>query len=224
MTTWALATGAGKDATLALHRARAAGLHVPYAFNVFEGNTGLVRFHGVPEALVRAQARALGLELVAGRTHPRDFPQVHAELLEELGRRGVQGLLYGNIHLADIQAWYQERSRAAGLEHREPLWGEDPTALVREFVAAGFRATVTGVNLELGDPGWLGRELDRELVEEVTAAGADPCGEYGEYHTFVWDGPGFRAPVPFRAGPALELEGHRFLELAPGGGEPDPAG
>lgn len=214
---WALATGGGKDATLALYRARTAGLRVPFAFNVFEGNTGLVRFHGVPEALVRAQAEALGLDLVAGHTHPRDYPQVHRALLDELRDRGTRGLLYGNIHLADVQAWYQERSRAAGLAHREPLWGEDPAALVREFIQAGFRTTVTGVNLEHGDPGWLGRELDRELVEEMEAAGVDPCGEYGEYHTFVWDGPEFRTSVGFRIGRTLELEGHRFLELAPEG-------
>lgn len=213
--TWALATGAGKDATLALHRARAAGFHVPYAFNVFEGNTGLVRFHGVPESLVRAQAQALGLELVAGQTHPRDFPTVHRALLEELRERGVGGLVYGNIHLADVQAWYQERTRAMELEHHEPLWGEDPAALVREFLDRGYRATVTCVNLELGDPAWLGRELDGELVAEVEASGADPCGEFGEYHTFVWDGPEFRGPVDFRVGEALERDGHRFLELSP---------
>lgn len=213
---WALATGAGKDATLALHRERARGLEIRYAFNVFEGNTGRVRFHGTPEALVRAQAEALGLELVAGHTHPRDFPTVHAALLEALGGRGVQGLVYGNIHLADVEAWYQERSDAAGLAHREPLWGEDPAALVREFLEAGFRATVTGVNLDNGHPDWLGRKLDEELVEAVEAFGADPCGEYGEYHTFVWDGPDFRRPVSFRAGAVLEREGHRFLECRPG--------
>lgn len=210
---WALATAAGKDATLALHRARGEGLDVQWALNVFEGGTGLVRFHGTPRALVEAHALALGLEPVFGETGPRDFEEAFRALLDTLCERGAEGIIFGNLHLADIRAWYEERVRASGLEHHEPLWGMDPLSAAEAVVEAGFRGLVISVNLELGDPDWLGRELDRRLLGEVRAAGIDPAGERGEYHTFVHGGPGFRRPVGFRVRGTLEREGHRFLEL-----------
>jgi diphthine-ammonia ligase len=211
--TWALATGAGKDATLALHRARAEGLDVTHAFSIYEGNSGVVRFHGTPPELVGAHCGALGLELLVAHTHPRDFDAVLAELLDELRARGVSGVVFGNIHLADVRAWYEERTTGHGLRHHEPLWGEEPAALVRDFVALGFRATVTGVNLERGVRAWVGREVTREWIAEVEAHGADPCGEFGEYHTFVHGGPGFRAPVAFDRGAPIEMEGHAVLSF-----------
>lgn len=210
----ALATGAGKDATLAFHRARAEGLDVSWAFNVYEGTTGRVRFHGTPKELVVAHARALELELVTDHTHPREFEEVFLDVLERLKERGVGGVVFGNVHLDGVRAWYEERTRAVGLEHVEPLWGEEPSELVRELIALGYRATVVSVDLERGDPTWLGRELTLSLVDEIEAAGVDPCGEHGEYHTFVWDGPDFHRPLPIRTGEVVEMEGHRLVDLS----------
>lgn len=218
---WAIATAAGKDATLALHRARRAGLDVRWAVNVFEGSSGLVRFHGTPRALVDAQVRALGLEPLFGHTLPgsgeadpeRDFESAFRSLLDDLAALGARGVLFGNLHLTGIRDWYRERVQAAGLEHREPLWGRDPESVARAVPAEGFRALVISVNLELGDPDWLGRELDDDLVDRFLRAGIDPAGEHGEYHTFVHDGPSFRSPVPLRITGRQEREGHRYLEL-----------
>ncbi len=212
---FALATGAGKDATLALHRARALGWEVPVAFNVWEGSSGRVRFHGIPRELVGEHASALDLRLLDDHTHPDDFETVFGRMLERLVREGVVGVVYGNVHLEGIRSWYEERTTAAGLEHREPLWGDPPGELVREFVDLGYGATVVSVDLERGDPGWLGRELDRELVEELEARGCDPCGEHGEYHTFVHDGPLFRRSVQVESAGTVEMEGHRLLDLTP---------
>lgn len=209
----ALATGAGKDATLALHRARARGLEVTHAFNVYEGNTGRVRFHGTRKELVEAQARALGLEPVMAHTHPREFEEAFREVLDELVDRGVRGVVFGNVHLEGVRAWYEERTSRAGLTHVEPLWGREPGELVRDVVALGYRALVVSVDLERGKPGWLGRELTLPLIAEIEAAGVDPCGEHGEFHTFVRDGPGFRRPLPVTRGEEVEMEGHRLLDL-----------
>ena len=211
---YALATGAGKDATLAYHRARADGLDVGTAFSVYEGSTGRIRFHGTPVELVEAHVRALELELVVDHTHPREFEPVFLDVLERLKGEGVEGVVFGNVHLEGVRAWYEERTRAAGLEQVEPLWGEDPSELVREFLAAGYRATVVSVDLEQGDAAWLGRELTLSLVDEIEAHGADPCGERGEYHTFVWDGPDFHRPLPVRTGEEVEMEGHRLVDLS----------
>ena len=214
-TLWALATGAGKDATLALHRARSMGREVRYGLNVYEGNTDRVRFHGTRKELVEAHGRHLDLEMLMDHTHPREYEPVFTGLLDALRERGVDGVLFGNLHLTDVRAWYEERTVAAGLRHLDPLWEEDPGAVAREFVGLGYRAVVVSVDLERGDPDWLGRELDRGLIRAIESRGADPCGEHGEYHTFVWDGPAFREPVPFRRGEEVEMEGHRLLDLLP---------
>ena len=97
----------------------------------------------------------------------------------------------------------------------EPLWGADPAELVRDVVALGYRALVVSVDLERGRPEWLGRELDPALIGEMEETDVDPCGEHGEFHTFVWDGPEFRRPVSVVRGREVEMEGHRFLDLTP---------
>mgnify|MGYP001294425993 CR=1 FL=1 len=214
---YALAWSGGKDSTLALDRAVRQGLEVRYLFNIFEGVSGRVRFHGVRRELIAAQAAALGRELIQEQTHPEDFEATFGRVLERLGELGVGGIIFGNIHLADVRGWYEARTVARGFEHREPLWGEAPAALVREFVDRGYRARIVSVNLELGREGWLGRELDHELADEILAfEGADPAGERGEYHSFVFDGPLFREAVEVEPGAVYEREGHRLLDLLPG--------
>lgn len=209
----ALSWSGGKDSTLALDRCRRQGLDVRVLFNIYEGSTGRVRFHGVRRALIEAQARAAGLTLVSAHTHPRDFETVFLDVLDELARRGVEGAVFGNIHLADVRAWYEERTTGRGFRHVEPLWGEPPGALVREFVGRGHRARIVSVDLKQGRREWLGREIDEALIEEFEAAGIDPCGEKGEYHSYVFDGPLFAAPVNVRAVGSLEMEGHALLDL-----------
>ncbi|MFW6202364.1 MAG: diphthine--ammonia ligase [Gemmatimonadota bacterium] len=223
--TYALSWSGGKDATLALDRAVREGLDVPILFNIYEGSSGRVRFHGVRRELIRAQADALGLELIQAHTgSDDDFDAVFGRVLDELRDRGVRGVVFGNIHLADVRGWYEERTTARGFEHLEPLWGAEPVALAEEFIARGYHARVVSVNLELGSADWIGRELDRRLLRALSSApGIDPGGEHGEYHTFVYDGPLFRRPVPFTGGESITLEGHRFLDLLPSDPMPSPA-
>lgn len=212
----ALAWSGGKDATLALHRARQRGFTVTHLYSIYEGNSGRTRFHGIPTGLLEAQARALELPLVMDATHPDDYETVHRRLLEHLVQQGVGGVIYGNIHLEDVRQWFEERSEDLNLEHVEPLWGDPPAQLVREFLTAGYRTLIVSVDLEQANPDWLGRELAGEVMEEILHdADVDPCGERGEYHTFAWDGPLFSEPVKFRRGETFEREGHRILDLNP---------
>lgn len=210
---YALATGAGKDATLALHRARAAGLHVTVGFNLYDGETDRVAFHGTRVELVRAHCEALDLEPALAPVAPGAFESAFRGMLERLQAMGVEGVVFGNVHLADVREWYEARTTAAGLEHREPLWGESPADLVREVLDLGYRAVVVSVDLDRGDPAWVGRPLDHDLVARIEAHGADPCGEHGEFHTFVHDGPGFRRAVPVATGEVVEMRGHRLVDL-----------
>jgi diphthine-ammonia ligase len=188
----------GKDSMLALHRALDQGLPVTTLFNLYDGASGSVRFHGVARELVGAQARALGLELLQLPLGDDDYDAVFGDGLAQLRQRGATSLVLGNIHLADVRGWYEARTRAHGLGHVEPLWGWEPRRVVEEVVRLGYRARVSGVDATRALPQWLGRELDTALLAEFQAAGIDAAGESGEYHTFVHDGPLFAHPVPFR--------------------------
>jgi uncharacterized protein (TIGR00290 family) len=209
-------SSSGKDCTLALDRARRRRLDVRWLANVYESNTGRVRFHGVRHQLVSAQARALGLEAVLRTTHPDPFETAFERLLADLAGRGCTGIIFGNIHLQEVRTWYEERVRAMGLEHLELLWGEPAIELLYEVVERGYHGLVVSVNLKERATEFLGRELDADLVTELGITDdLDPCGERGEFHTFIYDGPEFRNPVRFEVGETLEREDHRFLDLIP---------
>ncbi len=211
---YALFWSGGKDSLLALDRARRAGLAVTRLVNIYEGNSGRVRFHGVRSDLIAAQARALGVELLQKKTHPENFEQAFLTALDELKQLGVGGIVFGNIHLADIRAWYEERTRSRGFEHVEPLWGDAPSALVREFVSRAHKARIVSVNLSCGRKEWLGREFSEALVAELEQTpNTDVCGERGEYHSFSFGGPLFQAPVELQDGEQFEVEGHLILDI-----------
>jgi len=213
---YALMSGTGKDSTLALDRARRQGLDLRWLASIYDGATGRVRFHGVRHELITAQARALGLEPVLYATHPAPFEPVLMRLLQELKRRGCRGLVFGNIALADVREWWEQRVTAAGFEHVELLWGEPSIEVAHEVVERGYHALVVSVNLAMRATPFLGRELDADLLTELGITDdLDPSGEHGEFHTFAYDGPEFHHPIAFRIGETMELEGHRFLDLVP---------
>jgi len=211
----ALFWSGGKDSLLALDRATRAGLEVSYLINISEGNTGRVRFHGVRKELIQAQADALGKSLLQFETHPDSFEQAFGKALARARALGVEAIAFGNIHLADVRAWYEERTTAAGFRHVEPIWGEPPGALVREFVARGHRSKIVSVYLDAGGKAeWLGRDITTDFIEAVESAGADPAGECGEYHSFAHGGPLFRDELRIRADERFERERHLILDLA----------
>jgi diphthine-ammonia ligase len=195
--TYALFWSGGKDSLLALDRARRTGLVVTHLVNIYEGNTGRVRFHGVRKELLEAQARALGLELISEATHPRNFEAAFQSALQELKRQDIKGICFGNIHLSDIREWYESRTTSNGFQHVEPLWGSPPEALISEFIGRGHRARVVSVFLKHGKREWLGQEFTEKFAAELSAEPeVDICGERGEYHSFAFDGPLFREELP----------------------------
>ena len=220
----AVMSSGGKDSTLALDRARRGGLDVRFLANIYEGSTGRVRFHGVRQGLIATQARALGLEYVAAATSPQSFENAFLATLSRLKASGVTGIIFGNIHLEDVRAWYEERVTANGLEHIEPLWGAPAVEIAWEVVEQGYRPIIVSVDLARPAVAYLGREFDADVVTEMsTTDELDPCGEAGEYHTFVFDGPEFKTPVDYEVGETMEIDGHRFIDLVPSG-HPVPKG
>ncbi|HEX9414974.1 MAG TPA: hypothetical protein VF916_15835, partial [Ktedonobacterales bacterium] len=197
---YAVCFSGGKDSMLALDRAVRAGLCVARLATLYDAASERVRFHAVPIAVMRAQAAALSLPLSLYPTTPATFEGVFLSALDELRSEGFGGLIFGDIHLADVRAWYEERVRAAGLEHVEPIWGEPPGQLAREVLVRGYTAILTCIEEAKTELAWLGQQLSPQLIAAFERRGIDPCGEYGEYHTLVTDGPLFRAPLPVRFG------------------------
>ncbi len=209
----ALSFSGGKDSMLALDRAVRAGRRIDYLVTLYDAATSRVRFHGVPITHIQAQADALRIPLLSYATTPEQFEQVFLQALSDLRQRDVTAILFGDIHLADVRAWYEERTTAAGLAHIEPLWGDNPALLVRECIARGYVATLTCIELARAKPAWLGARLSEALVQDFEAAGIDPCGERGEYHTFVSDGPLFSHPLDIKLGEVVIMGGFQLVDI-----------
>lgn len=201
----------GKDSALALWRARQRGLQVDWLVNVYDRATGRVRFHATPVDAIELQARAAGVALVSVATDWETFDVSLRETYAVLAAQGCRGIVFGDIHLADVRGWYEERTQAAGFEHVEPLWGESPADLLAEFVAIGGRAVLTCVETAKLDASWLGRVIDEQFVRDISATGVDPCGENGEYHSYAYSGPFFASAVPWR--PGERRDDGRFAQL-----------
>jgi uncharacterized protein (TIGR00290 family) len=213
---YALMSGGGKNATLALDRARRDNMDVAYLVSIYTGVPSRARFHGTPRVLIEQQARSLGLEPIAIDTAMSDLESAFDETLSALHDLGVQGVVFGDISLDSVRAWYEERVIAAGLEHIEPNWGDPSIEIAWEVVERGYQALVVSVNRGQRAAKFLGREFDADLVTEIGCTDAiDPSGERGEYHTFVFDGPAFNGPVGFAVGSAFDFEGNRLVELTP---------
>ena len=190
----------GKDSAHAAYRARRAGHETACLVNFYDEATGRVRFHATRTELIAAQAEAIGVPLVQRGTTWPGFEPAFRETLEALSAKGVEGIVFGDIHLADVRAWYEVRVRATGLAHIEPLWAEAPRALIAEFVASGGRAVVTCCESAKLEDNWLGRTIDERFVADIATVPIDPCGENGEYHSFVFAGPLFARAVPYALG------------------------
>ena len=208
---YAVLSSGGKDSILALDRAVRSGLHVARLVTLYDEATERVRFHAIPIAVLRAQAEALQLPLSLYPTAPATFEAAFLAALDALRRENVAGVIFGNIHLADVRAWYEERVRAAGLAHVEPLWGQPPGQLVREVLYRGYSAVLTCIEEPRAAPAWLGQPLSEDLIAAFERRGIDPCGERGEYHTLVTDGPLFHATLKVRLG-AVRADGDPQLQ------------
>lgn len=202
---------------LALDRAIRQGLDVACVFNIYEGSSGRVRFHGIPAPVIAAQAEAIGIPLIQDFTHPADYETVFIRTLERLRDEGIDGIIFGNIHLDDIRAWYEERVTGMGLQHIEPLWGEPGIGLAGEVIDRGYAPVIVSIDLARAPESWLGRIFDRDLLREIEAhPEIDPAGERGEYHTFVADGPLFHRPLDITLSERVEMEGHGLVEVTLG--------
>lgn len=177
-----------------------------------------VSMHGVRTALCEAQAAAAELELwkvvIPSPCSNEDYEAAMARVLERARAAQVDAVAFGDLFLADVRAYRERQMADTGIETWFPLWGQDTTELARAMQAGGLEARLTCVDPRQLDRSFSGRPFDAAFLAELPA-GVDPCGENGEFHTFVHAGPMFRAPVPITVGETVERGGFVFTDLAP---------
>ncbi|HSI66227.1 MAG TPA: diphthine--ammonia ligase [Planococcus sp. (in: firmicutes)] len=211
--TFVMSWSGGKDSALAYYRAVLAG-HVPMVlFTMFEEDGSKSRSHGLPLEILEAQAERLGLPLEIGKAGWSGYEEEFIKHLKNFKERGVGMGVYGDIDLEDHRAWVQKVSKEADMEASHPLWGEPRRKLLEELLAEGFKAVITVVDTARLPAEFLGREFTLELVEELEALGVDACGEEGEFHTVIIDGPIFIEAVPAVFGEVIEAGQYRILEV-----------
>jgi uncharacterized protein (TIGR00290 family) len=184
----------GKDSLLALWHAKQSGLRPRTMLTMFE-ETGLrSRSHGVPRRLMEMQARALGLELVTPAASWADYESVFVRNLKTLSESGHRTVIFGDIDLQAHRDWEEKVCAQAGLEPCLPLWQRNRRELAEESIGLRFRSIVVCTDSRyLGDE-FCGREFDARFIADLPPE-VDACGENGEFHTFVYDGPLFRYPL-----------------------------
>lgn len=222
----------GKDATFCLHQVYESGdLQVAGLLTTASEQYGRSSQHGVRMELIEQQAQRLGLPLEIAWL-PEDssmdaYDRCMEKALGTFRQRGIETALFGDIFLEDIRAYREQRLTQLGMAGRFPLWQQSTGTLARTFIESGYRAVVVCVDAQQLGRDWVGRPFDYTFLEALPDT-VDPCGEHGEFHTFVYDGPLFSAPIGIDRGEVV----HRTYEASsqdedspcPAGGDDGRAG
>lgn len=215
----AVAWSGGKDGAWVVHRLRAEGRPVAALITTVVREHDRVTSHWVRRALVREQAASLELPLVEVEIPwpcPNESYTVAwtAAVRELKERGGVGSVAFGDLFLQDVRAWREQLMRTVGLEPEFPLWGIRSDLLSRAMLDAGVEATLVSVDPERVDPRWVGKRWDQSFLDALPST-VDPCGERGEFHTFVTAGPMFPRPIPVEEAGRFDRDGMAIVDLAP---------
>ncbi len=209
----------GKDSAFALNAVRTGGdVEVVGLLTTLNSTADRVAMHAVRRELLEAQAASLRLPLhVVELPWPcpnEVYEQRMSEAVSTAVDAGVERMVFGDLFLPDIRAYREERLAGTGLAPAFPLWQRPTKLLAQEMLHAGVRAVLTCVDPSQVPPELAGRWFDADLLKELPD-GCDPCGENGEFHTFVVDGPGFSYPLDVTVGEIVERDGFVFADVIP---------
>jgi uncharacterized protein (TIGR00290 family) len=214
----ALSWSGGKDSALALWTLREQGIEPEALITTVTDAYDRISMHGVRRELLASQSEALGIPLIEIHIPPACVNDVYearmAEAFASAPLSGVEAVAFGDLFLEDVRAYREERLAATGRRGLFPLWGQDTGVLAREFIAAGFRAYIVCLDPRALDASFAGRAYDEQLLADLPA-NVDPCGENGEFHTFVHTGPIFAEPIACEIGEVLQRDGFVFCDLEP---------
>lgn len=208
----AISWSGGKDCCSALHRV-VDRYDVVAALTMFDEAGERSRSHGLTPELVEAQVARLGLRHVSARCTWQTYGDAFAGALAALRATGITHVIFGDIMFDDHRDWTERMCEAAGLTAVQPIWGEPTDKILREFLSSGSEAIIVTARAEFMSHAWLGRTLTPAIIEELGRLGVDPCGERGEYHTFVTRSPLFSSPLAVRARGYVMRSGCWALDL-----------
>jgi uncharacterized protein (TIGR00290 family) len=209
----------GKDSCLALHEIqKTSNIRVEALLTTVTRDFDRISMHGVRRVLLERQAESLGLplhQIVISRGAGNDeFEQRMQEAFAGYRDRGIDSVVFGDLFLRDIRAYRERFLARCHMTGLFPVWGRDTTQFIRDFIALGFKAVIVCVDPAQLDPLFSGRMIDEKFLADLPS-GVDPCGENGEFHTFVFDGPSFRKPVNFSIGEIVCRDSFWFCDLVP---------
>ena len=177
-----------------------------------------ISMHGVRRILLERQAASLGLPLhqiyISKGATNEEYETKTGDALSAYHARGIDTVVFGDLFLEDIRAYRERLLARHGMTGRYPVWGRDTTALIRNFIEQGFKTILVCVDPAKLDPSFAGRIIDRDFLADLPPH-VDPCGENGEFHTFVFDGPIFKNPVRFSLGETICRDSFWFCDLIP---------
>jgi uncharacterized protein (TIGR00290 family) len=218
----------GKDSCLALQELlQNPGIRVEGLLTTITRDFDRVSMHGVRRSLLERQADSLGLPLhqvlISKGASNAEYEGKMAEAFSQFRERGIETIAFGDLFLEDIKTYRDRFLARHGMTGLYPIWKKNTSVLIREFIGKGFKTIVVCVDPRQIDPCFAGRTIDEEFLAELPLH-ADPCGENGEFHTFVFAGPILRTAVRFSRGEIVCRDGFWFCDLIPEGGPLDPQG
>ena len=214
-----LSWSGGKDSALALHEiSESKGYRVVSLLTTLTKDFGRVSMHGVRRQLLLEQAKRLRLPVaevwIRKGAANEEYEEQMSRVLAESRASGVEGVVFGDLFLRDIRRYREDELSKAKMSCAFPLWGKDTKRLARHFVDLGFKAVVCTVDPRAHDPSFCGREFDAAFLDDLPAS-VDPCGENGEFHTFVYAGPIFDEENRVRKGEVVYRDGFFFADVSP---------
>lgn len=203
----------GKDSAMAYYRAMKAGGIPKRLYTMFEEDEERSKSHALPFEVIEAQAERLGVPLMIRGASWTSYEGQFLDAMKECVEAGVSHGVFGDIDLEDHLKWVQQTCAKIGMEAVHPLWMESRRKILEEFIGAGFEAYIVVVNTKMMPAHFIGRKFTVELMDELEALNIDSCGESGEFHTVVVDGPIFNERVPVVFYGQHERDGYVFLDV-----------
>ncbi|CEO20725.1 Dph6-related ATP pyrophosphatase [Paraclostridium sordellii] len=203
----------GKDSTLALYRMIKKGYKPVALLTTLKKNKGKSWTHGITNSLLEKVSKSLQIPILKVECDIDEYETEFEKALIEGKKMGAQICVFGDIDIEEHKQWDILRCENTGLKAKFPLWQEDRGKLVYEFIDSGFTTIIKTINLKYLDEKYLGKVLDRSVVKEIELSGADICGENGEYHTFVINGPLFSQPIEFENKGKVSENGYAHLDI-----------
>lgn len=208
----------GKDSCLACYKAMQSGYQIKYLLNFISRESRRGCFHGIESDLMKLQADLIGISLVQKETTAdmKKYEEEFKEAVLELKAQGMETMVFGDIFLLDHINWVERVCREIGITPVEPLWNKHPEDIVEEFINYGFKAVIVSCQAEKLGREFIGRYIDENLIGELKNRNVCPCGENGEFHTLVVDGPIFKSGIKILESEPVLKEGfwkHWFLDI-----------